>query len=338
MFKVNNTQKGNMNFVIIGAVALLAAGGITYVVMSGDTSPSGDGATAVQTADASPAAGSPDGAPAIDRAATPGEIKAGNPVVAKVGDAEIKRIEVLNFIQNLPPQQRQIPINQLFPMALDQVINAKIVMKKTDNVALDNDPEVKRQLAAAKDQIERSVYLQREVDKKIDDAKLKAAYAEYVTKFPDIQEMKASHILVKEESKAREILKKIQDGGDFATLAKENSIDGTAERGGDLGYFAEREVVPPFAKAAFALKPGEMTKSPVKTDFGFHIIKAEDKRKRPPAAFENVKPMLEAQLRQVELEKIVAEWRNQSQIAKFDINGNAIEPASGETAPAAKPE
>jgi peptidyl-prolyl cis-trans isomerase C len=264
-------------------------------------------------------------------------IKPGNPVVAKVGAKDITRADVLNFIQTLPPQTRQMPVEQLFPLAQQQLVNTQVIIDKTKGVKLDGDPEVKKQMDLAKEQIVRSVYLQKEVDKQITDAKVKDAYATYVKNFPaDIQEVKAAHILVKDEAKAKDLIKQLNGGGDFAKLASENSIDATAKNGGELGYFAEKEVVPPFAKAAFATAVGTYTKAPVKTDFGYHIIKVEDKRKRPPADFETAKPLIEAQLRREILEGMIKDWRDQSKVEVFDINGDKVAAAEAPKAPEKK--
>ncbi len=124
----------------------------------------------------------------------------------------------------------------------------------------------------------------------------------------------------------------IDKGEDFAALAKENSKDGSAENGGDLGYFAQNEVVPEFASAAFATDVGSYTKTPVKSEFGFHIIKVEEKRKRPPAPYEQVKPYLEQELQRAIVDEVLKEWKEAASIERFDINGA---PLPEQTAPAA---
>ena len=149
-----------------------------------------------------------------------------------------------------------------------------------------------------------------------------------------MQEAKASHILVADEAKAKELIKQLNDGASFEELAKENSTDNTAEKGGDLGYFAQTDVVPEFGDAAFALSPGEITKEPIQSQFGYHIIKLAEKRQRPPAEFEEAKPFLEAQIRSAVLQGILNGWRKDSDVETFDINGDPIEPAAGEEAPA----
>jgi peptidyl-prolyl cis-trans isomerase C len=257
-------------------------------------------------------------------------------------------VDLFNFIQQLPPQTRQLPAEQLFPVALEQLVNGQVVQQKTDDVNLENDPEVQKQMEEIKDNVMREVYLKRLIDERLTEDRLKSAYNDYVESFPAVEEVKASHILVKEEAKAQELLKQLEGGSDFAELAKANSTDGTAQNGGDLGYFAKTDVVAPFAEAAFSTAPGSYTKTPVKSDFGYHIIKVEDKRQRPAPEYEAAKPFIEGQMRRIILDEMIQEWRKTAQIERFDINGQplkenadtsapaAAEPSSGE-APAAAP-
>lgn len=258
-------------------------------------------------------------------------IKPGNPTVAKIGEEEIKRVDVLNYIQTLPPQTRQLPIAQLFPVALEQVINNRVITEKSEDVNLDNDPAVKEQLAEIKKNIVRDVYLQNTVNEKITDERLQEAYNAYTANFPDVNEARARHILVKERSEAKDLIKQIKEGADFATLAQEKSIDATSENGGEIGYFAQNEVVPEFGDAVFEADVGAVLDNPVKTEFGYHVIEVLEKRKRPPATFEQAKPFLEGQLRQLFLNETVQEWKQQAGIERFDINGET--PAAAEAEP-----
>lgn len=258
------------------------------------------------------------------------EIKPGNPVVAKVGEQEITRVDVFNFIQTLPPETRQLPIGQIFPVALEQVINGKVIEENTENARLDSDPQVKEQLEAVKKNIVRNVYVQKQVEKKVTGDRVKLAYDQYVENFPDIDEVKARHILVADKAKAKELISELEAGADFAELAKANSTDGTAENGGEIGYFAKTDVVPEFGEAAFDLAVNEYTTKPVETQFGFHVIQTLEKRKRPPATLEQATPFLESQLRQLALNELIQEWRNKAKVERFDINGEAVEPAAGD--------
>lgn len=329
-----HSESGNTALIVLAVVIVAAVGGLAYFSgkIEKPMAQTADAATAAAAAAAQTAA-----APADPNAPKPPVIKPGNPVVAKMKGGEVTRMDVFNFIQDLPPQTRQMPLEQLYPLALEQVINSRIIAAKTQNVNLDSDAEVKKRLAAAKTEIVRSVYIEKQVNEKVTEDRLKSVYDEYVKNFPDIQDVKARHILVKEESKARDLIKQVEGGANFEELAKANSTDGTAQNGGDLGYFAKTDVVPAFGEAAFALNPGEFTKKPVKTDFGYHVIKVEEKRKRPPASYEDIKPYLETQVRRQILDETIQSWRNDAGIQRFDINGDAIEPAAGDAAPPEQP-
>ncbi len=318
------TQKENGNAVVMVLVALVvvAVGALAY--LSGQMAGEQNQTPTENVASSAQASEGTDTAQVDDQPLT---IQPGDPVVAKVGDIEIKRQAVFEFLQTLPPESRQQPLEQLFPAALEQIINAKIVEDKVKDVKLDNDAEVKKLLSEAKSRIVQTVYVQNKVNEKVTDARVKEAYDAYIKNFPEVQEVKAAHILVDDEAKAKDLIKQLNDGADFAELAKENSKDSTAPNGGDLGYFLQDSVVPEFGKAAFSTEPGTYTKEPVKSQFGFHIIKVEDKRNRPPADLETARPFLETQLRQALLQEVISEWRNEYEIERFNINGEPLNAA-----------
>ncbi|WP_435641950.1 peptidylprolyl isomerase [Micavibrio aeruginosavorus] len=318
-----NKQGQSKTVIALAAVAVLAIGAGGFVFLSGkgvneSDKPAATAETPADTAAATPAEG--------ETIQTPGgsEIVQGNPVVAKVGGEDVTRSDVLGFIAALPENMRAMPLEQLFPMAQEQVINNKIVDQKAANAALEQDPEVTKMMEMAKGQIVRNIYVQRELDKGISEAKLKSEYDSLVKQMGNVEEAKARHILVESEDKAKELITKLDGGADFETLSRENSTGPTAENGGDLGYFTKGDMIPEFSEAAFGLKVGEYTKAPVKTQFGWHVIKLEDKRNRPAPAFEDVKPQVEAKLRQEELGRMIQDWQKDAKIERFDINGKPV--------------
>lgn len=326
------TKKSTMP-VMLGAVvvvAVAAAGGLfvmsqqgkaptetAAVTMQAETPAAGEPAAATETAAA------PTEAPATPTVIGEGEnaIEVGNPVVAKVEGQDVTRSEVLDFITTLPEQVRQMPLQNLFPMARDQVVNNKLVSDKANAAKLDADPEVQKMLDTAKQQIVRSVFVERELAAKVTEDELQKAYGELKAEVAKIEETKARHILVETEDKAKEVITKLNGGAKFEDLVQEYSSGPSKENGGEVGYFAKAEMVPEFAEAAFALGVGQYTKDPVKTQFGFHVIKAEDRRARPEPKFEDVKPQLEAVVRQRKLQEMVNAWQSEAKVEKFDING-----------------
>ncbi len=250
-----------------------------------------------------------------------------NPVLAKVNGQDITKADVQDTLKNMPDNFKQFPEDVLQQIAVDQMIGERVIDAKLANAGLESDPEVQKELANAQKQIVRSIFIEREVKKALTEDKLKASYDKYIASFPKVEEVKAAHILVspEDEKKALDLIKQLDGGADFAKLAKENSVDGSAQNGGDLGYFSETEVVPEFAKAAFETKPGSYTKKPVKTSFGFHIIKVEDKRQRPAADFETAKPYLEQEISRELYNEVIAKWREEADIQQFDANGKPID-------------
>ncbi|MCL4144383.1 UNVERIFIED_CONTAM: hypothetical protein GTU68_067142 [Idotea baltica] len=132
--------------------------------------------------------------------------------------------------------------------------------------------------------------------------------------FPEQEEVRARHILVEEEETAKEITEALRgDKGDFAELAKEKSTGPSGASGGDLGYFLKGDMVAPFAEAAFALEKGAVS-DPVKTQFGWHVIKLEDRRMRKPPAFEELEGQLRQQLMQATAQQIIAEVKEATEV------------------------
>lgn len=335
------TKKSTMPL-LLGAVVVVAgvaAGGLFLMKEQGKLPTPAATETATETTaatmeTAAPAAGetptpAEDTTAAVEEVpATPqvigeGEnaIEVGNPVVAKVNGADVTRSEVLEFITTLPEQVRQMPLQNLFPMARDQVINNKLVTEKTQAANLASDPEVQALVEQAKVQIERNVYVEREVAAKLNDTELQKAYGELKAELAKVEEVKARHILVDTEEKAKEVITKLQGGAKFEDLVQEYAEGVTKETKGELGYFAKAEMVPEFSDAAFALGKGQYTKAPVKTQFGWHVIESEDRRTRPAPGFDEVKPQLEAVVRQRQLQELVNSWQKDAEVEKFDING-----------------
>ncbi|MBK6895118.1 MAG: peptidylprolyl isomerase [Alphaproteobacteria bacterium] len=250
-----------------------------------------------------------------------------NPVLAKVNGQEITKADVQDTLKNMPENFKQFPDDVLQQIAVDQMIGERVIDAKLSGAGLESDAEVQKELANAQKQIVRSIFIEREVKKAMTEDRLKTAYDDYIKSFPKVEEVKAAHILLSkdDEKKAQALVKELDGGADFAKLAKENSLDGSAENGGDLGYFTNTEVVPEFAKAAFETKPGSYTKKPVKTDFGFHIIKVEDKRQRPAADFDTAKPYLEQEISRQLYNEVIAKWREEANIEQFDANGKPID-------------
>jgi len=252
------------------------------------------------------------------------KVEPGNPVVAIVDGKEVTRVDVYRFIQTMPANIQQLPAAAVYPMALEQVVNTRLVQNKAEKANVSETEQFKLEVEMAKQQLARNLFLENQVKENISESKLEKAYKEYVKKVPEVQERRARHILLETESKAQAVIDQINKGGDFEALAKELSTGPTAPKGGDLGYFAEGEMVPEFSKQVFSMKKGDVTQEPVKTQFGYHVIKLEDSRTRPVPTIEQLKPALEGELRREILTGLLQDWRKSAKIEQFDINGNPL--------------
>ena len=150
---------------------------------------------------------------------------------------------------------------------------------------------------------------------------------------PAASEVHARHILLETEEKAREVLAEVQGGKEFAAAAQEYSTGPSGPNGGDLGFFTADQMVKPFADAAFAMKPGEVSAEPVKTDFGWHVIKVEDRREQAQPGLEEMKEQLSQEATQEIAAEMMAGLREGAEIVTFDIDGNPI-PAAEEASAA----
>lgn len=250
---------------------------------------------------------------------------ASNPVVARVNGAEIRRDDVLKAIEGLPAQYRQLPKEVLFDRMRDQLVTSKLIDQAAEKAKLADDPEVKKQMDEVRERIIQQVYLTRAVESELTDAVLKKKYDETVKAQPAKEEVRARHILVRDEAEAKKIIAELEKGGNFAELAKKYSIDGSSGQGGDLGYFTREVMVPEFSTAAFALKnKGDYTHTPVKSQFGYHIIQLEDKRTAPPPAFDEVKDQLKQDMAQELIVAKMADLRKGAKVEEFNQDGTPV--------------
>jgi peptidyl-prolyl cis-trans isomerase C len=253
-------------------------------------------------------------------------------VVAKVNGQPIHLSDLNQAAQSLPEQLRGIPPQTLFPMLLDQQIDRKALVVEARKDGLENDPAVKRQLAMAEDATLQSALLSRQVGPSISEDAIRARYEHDMAGKPGEQEVHARHILVPTEEEAKKVIVELKKGGDFAALAKQYSKDPGAAQGGDLGWFKKDEMVPAFSQAAFTLKPGEVSDKPIKTEFGWHVIKVEDTRQAPPPTFEQARDALRQKMIQEGVQKAVQQARSEVTVEKFNVDGSPATSATGGSA------
>jgi peptidyl-prolyl cis-trans isomerase C len=234
-------------------------------------------------------------------------------VVARVNGEDVLLGEVLRLAASLPPQYQQ-QFSQIYPLLVRRVVDFRLAGKAGRAQGMMEDEDVKARIAEAEDRAIREVYLERKIEERVTDAATRAQYAKFLEENPPKTEQRASHILLKTEAEALEVIAKLDQGADFAELAKESSTGPSADNGGDLGYFTADQMVPEFADAAAKMQPGEYSKAPTQTQFGWHVIKLEDRREVAQPAFADVEDQLRDELTRTTVETILAELRADAQV------------------------
>ena len=229
--------------------------------------------------------------------AAPVAVSAQDKVLARVDGQPITEKDVAAASSALAGQLAQLPEDARKRAVLDRLIDMRVIADGATKAGLDKADTFKAKLEQLRAQLLIAEFIKAKVEPAVTDAAIKARYEKDVKSFEPPEEMHARHILVKEEAEAKAIIADLAKGGDFAAIAKEKSQDpGSAEQGGDLGFFGAGEMVPEFETAAKALKPGETTKEPVKSQFGFHIIKLDEKRKQPVPELDQVRDQVKQAL------------------------------------------
>jgi peptidyl-prolyl cis-trans isomerase C len=192
-----------------------------------------------------------------------------------------------------------------------------------------DSPKYKARMAFLEAQALRNTYVEDELQAKISEDDIKARYEKDVTGYVAPEEVHARHILVKTEDEANAILKELAAGGDFQAIAKDKSQDpGSKANGGDLGFFAKGQMVPEFEAEAFALKPGETSVKPVKTQFGYHILKVEERRTQPVPTLDQVREQVVQMVERDKYQEALAKMRGEAKIEILTPPAAPAEPAA----------
>jgi len=209
-------------------------------------------------------------------------------VVATLNGQQITEADMALAEEQLGAQFGRLPEADRRVALLSALIDLKLLANAAVEQKIDESDEFKQQQEFLRNQALHSAFIEKNVIEQITDDEVKARYDEEVKKLTMPEEVHARHILVESEDEAKAIIKQLDDGGNFEEIAKEKSKDGAAANGGDLGYFTKGRMVPEFETAAFAMESGSYSKEPIKTQFGWHVIKVDDKRQQPAPTLEQV--------------------------------------------------
>jgi peptidyl-prolyl cis-trans isomerase C len=274
---------------------------------------------------------------AIALLATP--VRADDKVLAKVNGAEIKQSDVAMAEEELAPSLAQMDPATKDENVLAFLIDMKIVSKAAEDKKVADSEEFKRRLNFTRNRLLMDSLLALEGKAATTDDAMKKVYEEASKQIAGEQEVHARHILVETEDDAKAVKAELDKGADFAELAKKKSKDPGASDGGDLGFFTKEQMVPEFSAVAFALEPGKIS-DPVKSQFGWHIIKVEEKRNRKPPDFDQVKAQIETYVTRKAQAEYVGKLREAAKIERTEKPAEAAKsdtkPADSKMAPAKK--
>jgi peptidyl-prolyl cis-trans isomerase C len=238
-------------------------------------------------------------------------------VVARVNGVEIRASDVALAEEDLGSNIQQLPPENKRDQVISYLSDVILVAQAAEAKKLAESPEFRRRMAHARNRLLMETLLQSEAKAATTDDAMKKVYDEAAKQMGGEKEVHARHILVDSEDEAKTIAAELKAGGNFAELAKRSKEPNAAERAGDLGYFTKDQMVPAFSEAAFALEPGKIS-DPVKSEFGWHVIKVEDKRDRPVPPFEQVKSQIENYLVRKTQADFVGKLRQEAKIERLD--------------------
>ena len=274
-----------------------------------------------------------------------GPARAEDKVLAKVNGAEIRQSDVALAEEELGPSLAQMDPATKDENVLAFLIDMRIVSKAAEDKKVQDGEDFKKRLAFTRSRLLMDSLLASEGKAATTDDAMKKVYEQASKEITGEEEVHARHILVETEDDAKAVEEELKKGADFADLAKKKSKDPGASDGGDLGFFTKDQMVPEFSSVAFSLEPGKVS-DPVKSQFGWHVIKVEEKRKRKAPDFDQVKGQIETYVTRKAQADYVGKLRDSAKIERLDKTADTTKtdtkpadpakPADSKMAPAKK--
>lgn len=249
--------------------------------------------------------------------ALPATVKAEDKVIAKVDGKEITEAQLALAEQDLGQGISGVPENQKRLVLLEFLIEHQLLANAAEKEKYNQGEDFDRRMAYYTRRALRDAYFEKSIRDSVSEKAAKKIYDDQSKGLKPETEIRARHILLKKEDEAKAVVKELASGAKFEEVAKKKSTGPSAANGGDLGYFTKGRMVKPFEDAVFALKKGEVS-APVKTKFGWHVIKVEDVRTRPIPTFDDVKDRIMSSLIQTTAQDTVAKLHKNGKIEVFD--------------------
>jgi peptidyl-prolyl cis-trans isomerase C len=239
-------------------------------------------------------------------------------VVARVNGSDITGADVAVAEEMYGSQLGTMPDDAKLSVIVDTLIEMRIISDAAKKAGIADQDEYKRQMQFFEQQTLRANFMEQKAAEAVTDDAIRQIYDQQVASIPVVTERRLRHILVASEDEAKQIITALGEGTSFADLAAKSSLDAVSKvNGGDLGFVPEGQTVPEVDEAAMRLKTGDYTNEPVRSPFGFHVIKLEESRDRPPPAFELVEPQIRQSLKAAEERRISAELRAIAKVEKL---------------------
>ena len=235
-------------------------------------------------------------------------------VAAKVNNHIISAQDVLNAVSTLPENVKTKPLFEIYPRVINELINKHLITKRAYSEKLDLDQNVINLIKKNKDSILAKYWLNNFIMNETSEENVKNFYNNYVKSFQEYTEINASHILVKTKNEAVSIINKLNNKSQFSELARAYSIGPSAKNGGNLGWFGPGQMVKEFEKAAFLLEKGNISQKPIKTKFGFHVIKLNDMRNAKPKKLNEIKNNIIEKITKISLSNLVNKIRKNEKV------------------------
>ena len=239
--------------------------------------------------------------------------------VATVDNHIITAQDVLNATNRLPEKIKEKPLSEIYPNIVNELIIQHLIIKQAYKDKLDQKKEIVEILKKNKDQIMAQYWLNSFLKNNTSEEKIQNFYTKYLENFKTFKEFNASHILLKEEYEALQIIEKLKTKSEFSKLAKSYSVGPSKKHGGNLGWFRSGQMVKEFEEAVFRLKKGTITKKPVKTKFGYHIIMLNDIRDSQPKKINVIKQQIVKRIKQNSLSNLEKQLRKNKSIQISDF-------------------
>ena len=257
----------------------------------------------------------------------PQSVPAGDSVVARVNGEEIRQSDIFRMLQQLPEEVRNMPQGQLFTLLLERAVDRILVIDAARKSGLAEDPVIRARVKAAEDDVLWAVFLERQVQENLTEKRVRRAYDRLSSEAAE-EEVKARHILLASEEDARAVIRDLEGGAEFMAVVREKSIGPSRESGGDLGYFSRSQMVEEFSAAAFAMNKGEFSKEPVKTQFGYHVILLENRRRAEAPSLQEAMPQIQQEVTREVLTKVLGALRKGADIEVVGAGGQLMRPGA----------